>query len=151
MARRSARTANVNMLNQVRNLDYTAPDDPRSQLKDVACERLAAEAAKLRPRSGRDQVGVATRSALCLLGRRVLALDAEVDKLDKLDNMLGRLVENTAPRLLEVFGVGVSTAASLLVTAGDNPARIRSEAAWAYLCGVAPIPASSGKIATSTS
>jgi transposase len=45
-----------------------------------------------------------------------------------------------------VFGVGAGTAASLLVTAGDNTGRLRSEAAWAHLCGTAPIPASSGKV-----
>ena len=55
-------------------------------------------------------------------------------------------VPKTAPELLELFGVGVDTAATLLVTAGDNPERIRSEAAWAHLCGVAPIQASSGKV-----
>jgi transposase len=59
---------------------------------------------------------------------------------------LAKLVENTAPELLGLYGVGVDTAAALLVTAGDNPGRIRSEAAWAHLCGVAPIPASSGKV-----
>jgi transposase len=56
------------------------------------------------------------------------------------------LIRQTAPGLLEVFGVGFDTAAKLLVAAGDNPERIRSEAAFAHLCGVAPIPASSGKI-----
>ena len=85
----------------------------------------------------------ATKTALCLLGRRVLALDAEKEHLD---NLLAKLVEKTAPELLGLFGVGVDTAATLLVTAGDNPERIRSEAAWAHLCGVAPIPASSGKV-----
>jgi transposase len=48
--------------------------------------------------------------------------------------------------LLEVHGVGVDTAATLLVAAGDNPQRLRSEAAWAHLCGVAPLQASSGKV-----
>jgi transposase len=56
------------------------------------------------------------------------------------------LVTETAPTLLELHGVGLDTAASLLVTAGDNPDRLRSEASWAHLCGVTPIPASSGKI-----
>jgi transposase len=70
-------------------------------------------------------------------------LDAEKDELD---DMLGRLVEKTAPELLGRLGVGVDTAATLLVTAGDNPGRTRSEAAWAHLCGVAPIQASSGKV-----
>ncbi len=52
----------------------------------------------------------------------------------------------TAPKLLAVFGIGTDTAAALLVTAGDNPERLRSEPAWAHLCGVAPIQASSGKV-----
>jgi transposase len=56
------------------------------------------------------------------------------------------LIRHTAPELLEVFGVGFDVAAKLLIAAGDNPHRIRSEAAWAHLCGVAPIAASSGKI-----
>ena len=50
------------------------------------------------------------------------------------------------PGLLELHGVGVDTAAALLVTAGDNPDRLRCEAAWAHLCGVSPIEASSGKV-----
>ena len=59
-------------------------------------------------------------------------------------NLLGELVKDTAPQLLEIHGVGVDTAATLLVTAGDNPDGC-AQAAWAHLCGVAPIPASSGK------
>jgi transposase len=58
----------------------------------------------------------------------------------------GPLRSAPAPRLLEVHGVGIDTAATLLVAAGDNPDRLRSEAAWAHLCGVAPIAASSGKV-----
>jgi len=77
------------------------------------------------------------------LGRRVLALEAE---LDRIETLLGNLVVATAPGLLAVYGVGVDTAAVLLVTAGDNPQRVRSEAAWAHLCGVSPIEASSGKV-----
>ncbi len=51
-----------------------------------------------------------------------------------------------APGLLAAYGLGPRTAALLLITAGDHPGRIRSEAAWAHLCGAAPIPASSGKV-----
>ncbi len=51
-----------------------------------------------------------------------------------------------APGLLSLYGVGPDTAAMLLIAAGDRPERLRSEAAWAHLCGVAPIPASSGKV-----
>jgi transposase len=54
---------------------------------------------------------------------------------------------STAPELLSLFGVGPDTAAGLLISAGDNPERLHSEAAWAHLCGAAPIPASSGKSA----
>jgi transposase len=104
---------------------------------------LAHEAASLRPRAGGDTVTHATKLALQVLGRRVLSLNAEVARLDE---ALGELVAATAPSLLKVFGVGVDTAAALLAAAGDNPERLRSEAAWAHLCGVAPIKASSGKV-----
>jgi transposase len=73
----------------------------------------------------------------------VLAFDAERKQLD---GLLRQLVTATNPGLLALTGVGIDTAASLLVTAGDNPERLRSEAAWAHLCGVAPIQASSGKV-----
>ena len=56
------------------------------------------------------------------------------------------LIREAAPDLLDIYGVGFDVAAKLLVAAGDNPHRIRSEAAWAHLCGVAPISASSGKV-----
>ena len=78
-----------------------------------------------------------------ILARRVHALDAE---LATIDEQLEPLVKAAAPELLNIFGVGVDTAAVLLVTAGDNPERITSEANWAMLCGIAPIPATSGKI-----
>ena len=67
-------------------------------------------------------------------------------KRARIDALLSGLVTQTAPDLLALRGVGIGTAATLLVTAGDNPGRLRSEAAWAHLCGAAPIPASSGKI-----
>jgi len=73
----------------------------------------------------------------------VLALDEEKARIDAL---LTGLVTQTAPQLLALHGVGIDTAAAVLVTAGDNPGRLRSEAAWAHLCGTAPIPASSGKV-----
>ena len=76
------------------------------------------------------------------LGHRVQYLREETKRLNR---MLRPLIRQTAPTLLEVYGVGYDTAAKLLVAAGDNPERIRPEAAWANLCGVAPIPASSGK------
>jgi transposase len=87
-------------------------------------------------------VGHAIKTAAVTLARRVQAINAEIRALDTL---IETLVKATAPGLLGVYGVGADTAAILLVAAGDNAARIRSEAAWAHLCGVAPIPAGSGK------
>jgi transposase len=143
VARRSARSTKIRTLNQIRHLGFTAPDELRDRLRGVSRFHLAAEAASLRPRPGGDPVVTATKTALRTLGRRVLALDDEVAHVDEL---LAELVTVTAPELLELHGVGIDTAAALLVAAGDNPQRLRSEAAWAHLCGVAPIPASSGKV-----
>jgi transposase len=84
------------------------------------------------------------RVALRELGRRAQFLDGQ---LDRLDDLIGPLVTERAPGLLALHGVGPDTAALLLVAAGDHPERLRSESSWAHLCGVAPIPASSGKTA----
>jgi transposase len=84
----------------------------------------------------------ATRLALRRLARRHQQLTAEITAADA---DLKQLVTATAPGLLELVGVGIEVAGQLLTTAGDNPARMRNEAAFAHLCGVAPIPASSGK------
>jgi len=143
VAKRSARSTRIKSLNQIRHLGFTAPDELRDRLRGVTRDHLAGVAAGLRPLGGSDPVIAATKTALRILGRRVLALDEEMATIDAL---LGDLVTATAPRLLEVHGIGVDTAATLLVAAGDNPGRLRSEAAWAHLCGVAPIQASSGKV-----
>ena len=145
VAKRSARSAKIQALNQIRHLSFTAPEQLRQRLAGVSRHHLAAHAAGLRPATGAgaDPVITATKTALRILGRRVLALDEEKARIDAL---LSALVTQTAPQLLAVFGGGVATAAALLVTAGDDPGRLRSEAAWAHLCGTAPIPASSGKV-----
>ena len=84
----------------------------------------------------------ATKLAMHTLGRRVVDIDADCARLH---DELTTLVKATAPSLLDLHGVGIHTAALLLVAAGDNAERITSEAAFAHLCGVAPIHASSGK------
>jgi transposase len=84
----------------------------------------------------------AVKLALRSVAGRHQQLSAEIADLDR---HLHRLVAAAAPRLLALKGVGVDTAAALLVAAGDNPERLGSEAAFARLCGVAPLPASSGK------
>ena len=90
-----------------------------------------------------DPVTAGTKASISSLGHRVRFLDTEIAGLDEL---IGPLLFATAPVLLALRGVGPDTAASLLITAGDNPERLHSEAAWAHLCGVSPIQASSGKV-----
>jgi transposase len=84
----------------------------------------------------------ATRIALKSLARRILELDDEIADLDEL---IAKLVHELAPTLVKAVGIGVEVAGQLLVTAGDNPQRMTSEAGFAMLCGAAPLPASSGK------
>src|SRR5260370_20111521 len=98
--------------------------------------------ASLRPRPG-STVGYATRIALRELGRRAQFPGGQLGRLDEL---IVPLVTARAPGLLALYGVGPRTAALLLIAAGDHPGRLHSEAAWAHLCGAAPIPASSGKV-----
>ena len=143
VTKRSARDVRIKTLNQIRHLSFTSPDDLRERLKDVSAKMLAAEAAALRPRTGSDPVMFATKLAIQTLGRRVLDLE---DETARINAVLSELVTATAPSLLALHGVGIDTASALLVAAGDNPERLRSEAAWAHLCGVAPIQASSGKV-----
>ena len=83
-------------------------------------------------------------SALREPGRRAQFLDGQLDRLDEL---IGPLVTERAPGLLTLHGVGPDTAALLLAAARDHPERLRNESSRAHLCGVAPIPASSGKTA----
>jgi transposase len=144
IAKRSGREARIRCLNQLRHLGFCGPDDLREAFRGVPRKALATRAAGLRPRAGSDDVTYATKLAMRTLGRRVRAIETDNTELDSL---VADLVETTAAGgLLAVHGVGVDTAAILLVAAGDNPERIRSEATWAHLCGVAPLPASSGKL-----
>ena len=143
VAKRSARDARLRALHQMRQLSYTGPDQLRSRLKGLSIAELVAETAAMRARAVGDPVLYATKVSLTSLGRRVLCLEDEIAGVDEL---LSHLVTTSAPEMLGLFGVGIDTAATLLVTAGDNPERLRSEAAWAHLRGVAPIEASSGKV-----
>jgi transposase len=143
VAKRSARDCRIKTLNQIRHLGFTAPEEIRQQLHGLTPRMLPRKAAAMRPRAGRDPVVYATKVSLRALGRRAVALEAEKRELTVL---LRQLVSEQSADLLSLYGVGVDTAAALLVAAGDNPDRLRSEASWARLCGVAPIEASSGKV-----
>src|SRR5438128_3775769 len=141
VARRSAAGERTQTINQARALVLTGPDDLRARFTGHTAAALVAGLASLRPRPG-GTVGYATRIALRELGRRA---EFPGGQLERLDELIVPLVTARAPGLLALYGVGPDTAALLLIAAGDHPARLRSEAAWAHLCAAAPIPASSGK------
>jgi transposase len=106
-------------------------------------QELVAVAARFRPGGEPEDVEAATRFALRSVARRYQALSEEIAALDA---QLERLVAEAAPGLVSLPGVGTNHAATLLVLAGDNPERLRSEASFASLCGVSPVEASSGKV-----
>ena len=142
VARRSARQQRIQTLNQLRHLVFCAPEPIRVRFKDRYKTGLVTEAAAMRPRNGSDPVTFTTNTVIRNLARRIKGLNAEMASID---HMLTDLLTVTAPSLLELHGVGLDSAATLLVTAGDNPDRLKSEGSWAHLCGVAPLPASTGK------
>jgi transposase len=143
VARRSAVTVRAQALVQIKALVVTAPEPLRTQLRALPTSALLATCAALRPdRSRISDPTQATKTALRALALRHAHLSAEIDDLDV---QLAPLVSAINPTLLAAFGVGTDVAGQLLVTAGDNPDRLHSEAAFAALCGVSPIPASSGR------
>jgi len=120
----------------------TAPEGLKSELRTLSTAKLVTKVSRFRPGTNPSDVEAATRFALRSVARRYQRLSEEISELDE---QLDRLVAEAAPELLCVEGIGTDTAASLLIAAGDDPERIKNEAAFAHLCGVAPIPASSGK------
>jgi transposase len=142
VARRSAMRARTQAANQVHALVVTAPAALREQLRPLSLARRVATAAAFRGAGHPATPTAAAKLALRSVARRYRQLSAEIQALD---GHLACLVGQVAPQLVAVKGVGTDTAATLLAAAGDNPERLRSEAAFAHLCGVAPIPASSGK------
>jgi transposase len=135
-----ARTASIN---QLKGLLVTAPSSLRQDLDQRSTAALVATCARLRP----DEAALAdpvqaTKAALRVVACRIHQLDQEVDVADQ---RLAKLVGRAAPRLLKLPAIGIDHAGQLLVTAGQRPERLRGEAAFAHLCGAAPIPASSGR------
>jgi transposase len=139
VARRGA--VRIRVANQLHALVISAPELLRENLRRLSTRDLVATTAALRPGSGLDPTA-ATKHALKILARRHQDVDRDIAVLDEL---LQQLVPQICPQLLGLFGVGTDTAGALLVTAGDNPDRLHSDPAFANLCGVAPLPASSGK------
>ncbi len=138
--RKSAVRARRTALQLLRSVIIAAPDEVRDPVRSLTRMQLVRTCASWRPdRVAADDPAVAARVALRSLCRRYLEL---TDEIADLDELIEPLVRSLAPRLVEALGVGIEVAGQLLVTAGDNPDRLRSEAGFAKLCGAAPLPAS---------
>ena len=137
----SAVKARTQAINQMKAFVVTAPSELRERLRRLSTARLVARCVAFRTGVLETPVAVA-KHTLRSLARRHQQLTWEIHEIK---TELHRLTSETAPALVKAFGIGPDTAATLLVTAGSNPKRLRSESAFAALCGVAPIPASSGK------
>jgi len=133
-----ARTAAMITLKQIL---VTAPPALRETLQPLTDHALVTRCAGLRP-GPLDTPTASAKHTLRALARRWGAL---ADEIATHDPHLARLTTDTSPTLCAGFGVGAGTAAEMLILFGDNPDRIRSEAAFAKLCGACPIPASSGR------
>jgi len=143
IARRSAVKAKTQAANQLHALVSTAPESLKGGLRGLMVKRLAEKTSRFRCDAELHDPTAATKFALRSVARRYAGLAKEIADLDE---QIGRLVKRASPSLTELDGVGSDTAATLLVVAGDNPDRLKSEGAFAHLCGTAPIPASSGKV-----
>jgi transposase len=142
-ARRSAVKARSQAANQLQALVLTAPDALRDRLRWLSTSRLVAVACRLRPGTQPETPQAATKLALRSVARRHQVLSEQIAELDV---QLDRLVAQATPELLALPAVGTDHAATLLIVAGDNPERLRSEASFASLCGASPVEASSGKV-----
>ena len=128
---------------QLRDLVTTAPDDLHDQLIGLTGPARVKIAAGFRPDpTALHEPVQAAKHAMRRLARRIQILDAEIAEADQI---IDQLTATLVPRLRAMRQVGPHTAAQLVVTAGENIERMRSEAAFAKLCGVAPLPAGSGK------
>lgn len=142
IARRTAVAGRTVAVNQLRALLISAPSDLREQFRPHSRTQLVDTAARLRPGDDLAQPLNATKYAMREIAQRHQFLS---EQLRRLDRTLNALVAAAAPALVAAHGIGTDTAGALLVTAGDNPDRLHHEGSFAHLCGVAPLPASSGK------
>jgi transposase len=128
------------VVNAMKAAVLTAPEPVRAPLKGLATTDLITRCLRLRTHPGQDLETAHTLACLRLMAKRYQNFNAEIAEHD---TALAELVQLACPQLLDLFGVGPITAAALL-TGWSYPGRIHSDAAFAMLSGVAPIPASSG-------
>ena len=141
VARRWATKARTQAANQIHSVIVGAPEPVKHQLKGLNLRARVAVCARWRPGETQTTAAYAKR-VLRHLARRYQTLNAEITQLDV---EIRRLCARANPALLAATGVGPDTAAALLVAAGDNPGRMRTEASFAALCGASPVQASSGQ------
>ena len=141
VVRRSAIKARTQAINQLHALVVTAPEQVKHQLWGLSTKARIRACAGFRPGTA-DTTTTVAKKTLRYLARRCQALTTEIKELDK---EITRLCSRANPALLSAPGVGPDTAAALLVTAGDNPKRLTTEASFAALCGASPVQASSGQ------
>jgi transposase len=141
IARDTAVKARTQALITLKCILVNAPAELREQLAPLSDKALLERCARFR-RGPIESTTASAKHTLRALARRWLELAAEIADHDR---VLDQLTREASPSLRDAFGIGTDTAAEMLIVFGDNPERIRPEAAFAKLCGVAPIPASSGK------
>jgi transposase len=142
VVRASAVKARTQSINQIKSLIITAPAAVREALRSLTTTALIRRLAASRPGTDLADPAASVKLALKRLAKRYQHLTQEIAEAD---GELRDLIARTAPSLLALPGVGTETAGQLLVTAGDNPDRLASEASFAHLCAAAPVPASSGR------
>lgn len=142
VARDSAVKAKSQAMITLKTLIVNAPAELRETLDQIRGPiSLVRHIAALRPGKITSPTA-STKASMRAIARRWLALHVEIQTHEE---ELERLVREKAPELMESHGISTQTVAEMLILVGDNPQRIKSEAALAKMCGVCPIPASSGK------
>lgn len=142
VARQGAVTARTDAIRRLRALIVSAPESLREHLRGSSGERWLARCARARSRPGQEPGAAASRQVIGLLAREALSQGVLSRRLQA---QIAEHVRTLAPTLLEQPGIGPISAAQLVV-GYSHPGRIRNEAAFARLCGVAPIQASSGQV-----
>lgn len=142
VTRRSAVKAQQAAWRQIGALLVNAPARLRDRYRDLSEAKLVGSLANTRPEQQANPDLADTMHALRALARRHRDLGQEITDLEA--RMAARAM-SANPGLMAVKGVGPVIGAQLLITAGDNPDRLRSSASFAALCGTAPIPVSSGR------
>lgn len=143
LCRRSAVQSRTQTLNQVHTLVDTAPQALHDAWAPETLANLLETALTSEPDAA--QLASPAHAATYSLGVLAQRWKSLTEQIDDLDTELTQLVTATAPALAASYGFGTDTTGALLVAAGDNPHRLRSDASFAALCGVAPVPASSGR------